>query len=426
MRSPKIPVGVTSGTLRLGNDDEIAMARTLVTFANKSSADTGRRVARAARTRAEKGKFNGGVRRFGRGVRTGETRVKRVRDRETGDVRNVEVDVLDMNAICEDEAAQIRKAVDDLLNGVSFAQVFAALKASGVKPVMAAQWSEKSFRQTLISPHVAGLAVYNGTSSDLPGGAQEPNTERLYPAEWSAIVPEEKWRAVRRLLSAPERRTSPGNTPKWLGSLIYLCGACEEEQRRDGVKDVKPATLVVGKSGKGRHPAYVCRESRHLARVAKPLDDFVEKVVIERLSRADAVDLLRADTSDKVDTAALHEESLLLGRRKDEAAALFASGAIDAAQLTVISGDAQRRLGEIDRLLSRVAQRDPLADIAGRPDAKEVWDSRDVGQQRAILRELVTVTVLPAKAGRPPGLKPGEPYFDPRKVRIEPRREPKP
>jgi DNA invertase Pin-like site-specific DNA recombinase len=50
----------TTGSLRLDNDADIAMARVMVAMANKSSADTARRVARAAKQRAAEGKWNGG------------------------------------------------------------------------------------------------------------------------------------------------------------------------------------------------------------------------------------------------------------------------------------------------------------------------------------------------------------------------------
>jgi hypothetical protein len=34
--------------------------------------------------------------------------------------------------------------------------------------------------------------------------------------------------ALITLFSDPARKTSPGNTPKWLGSLIYRCGDCND------------------------------------------------------------------------------------------------------------------------------------------------------------------------------------------------------
>jgi site-specific DNA recombinase len=50
----------TTGSLRLDNDSEIAMARVLVAMANTSSADTSRRVARASKQQALDGKWHGG------------------------------------------------------------------------------------------------------------------------------------------------------------------------------------------------------------------------------------------------------------------------------------------------------------------------------------------------------------------------------
>ena len=49
----------TTGSLRLDNDSDIAMARVLVAMANKSSADTARRVARASKQQALDGKWHG-------------------------------------------------------------------------------------------------------------------------------------------------------------------------------------------------------------------------------------------------------------------------------------------------------------------------------------------------------------------------------
>lgn len=444
MRSPKIPVRVVTGSLRLENDDDIAMARTLTAFANKSSSDTGRRVARTARSRAEAGRFGGGVRRFGRGVPTGQKRLKRVRDRETGEVTEVEVDVLDMNQVREDEAEQVEKAADDLLDGVSFRQVFRNLVESGVKPVKAEHWSERSLRQILLSPHIAGLASYSGTSvdewddhddEDEEEDEQEEPTEReplLYPAQWPEIISEEKWRAVSALLKDPSRRTTTGPAPKWLGSLIYICGKCRDEFNEE-------ATLTMGKGGPGkkkddeareageeddtpkkkrRAPTYVCPRHFHLAHKAKELDEFVEKAIIARLSQPDTVDLLHQNEKLPDDEVVrLRAELVTLSGRKKTAARQFADGVIDGQQLAVISTTVRDRTAEINNELRQSETHSSLTDIAGRSDAAEVWETRSMDQRRDILRELFTVTILPA-------VHPGARGFDPERVVIEPKREP--
>lgn len=54
-----------TGSLRLDTDSDVAMARVLVAMANKSSADTARRVARAAKQQAIEGSWHGGRVPFG-------------------------------------------------------------------------------------------------------------------------------------------------------------------------------------------------------------------------------------------------------------------------------------------------------------------------------------------------------------------------
>lgn len=70
----------------------------------------------------------------------------------------------------------------------------------------------------------------------------------------------------------------------------------------------------------------------------------------------------------------------------------------------------QQRLDDIEARLRAAAGRDPLADIAGQPDADEIWQRLDLGRQRAILDALLVVTVLPKRRRRPPA----EGHIDPR------------
>ena len=44
-----------------------------------------------------------------------------------------------------------------------------------------------------------------------------------------------------------------------------------------------------------------------------------------------------------------------------------------------------------------------------------------VDRQRAIVRALADVVILPSPRGRPAGWKPGQPYFRPETIRITPK-----
>jgi hypothetical protein len=63
-----------------------------------------------------------------------------------------------------------------------------------------------------------------------------------------------------------------------------------------------------------------------------------------------------------------------------------------------------------------------LAGVADAPDPARVWAGLDLSRRRAIIDVLATVTILPARRGRRPGWQPGQTYFDPTTVRVEPKR----
>jgi site-specific DNA recombinase len=370
-RRPRIPVESVTGSLRLANDADVSMARVMVAIANKSSRDTARRVSRARLRQAEEGHpRHGGLRPFGY---------------EPGGL-----------VIRESEAIEIRRAADAILAGVSLRQVTADLRRRGVQTVTGVPWSTGTWKDILLRPRNAGLVVYAG---EIVEGVT---------AAWQAILPRETWEAVVSVLTDPNRRTSPGNTPRWLGSLIYRCGhpACF------GLDP--PSTLRVGTSGKRPQPAYRCFTHAHLTRVARPLDAYVSEVLCARLSRSDVADLLPPQQQpEPMDTQQLATQANALRERIREAQDLWESGVLSAVDLKTRHARLSGQLAVVQAQLRTTAGHSPVADLAGRKDAAEVWTGLDLGRRRAILETLAVVSVLPM--ARPPGRAP----FDPTSVRVE-------
>jgi DNA invertase Pin-like site-specific DNA recombinase len=343
--SPCIPVESVTGSLRLATDADISMARVMVAMANKSSRDTGRRVSAARRRKAFAGEFGGGVRPFG-----------------------FEPDGI---TVRPSEATEIVKWADAILAGVSLRQILLDIRTRKVPTVTGAPWSSRTVRDILMRARNAGLAVHKGAV--------------VGQAPWPPIMPEDTWRAVCAMLTDPARRQSPGNTPRWLGSLLYRCGICGDICRVHAVRAV---------GGQ-----YRCQGSPHLARSAVRVDEFVTEVVTSRLARSDAADLLTPPAS-KVDNADLRREAAALRELLDEQARLHARGVIDSRQLAAGSAELRSRLARVEGQLADGAARDPLDGIAGRTDAARVWAGLDLGRRRAILASLVTVTLLSARPGR--------------------------
>lgn len=343
----------------------------------------GERVAESRERRALAGEYSGGSRRpFGWGVATGVMR--RVRDKKTGESRDVEV--IDYTKHHQAEAAEIRRWRDELLAGVDQAAVIRDIPMPTVTGNP--KWNSRSFWQVLLSPRTSGHSVYKG--------------EIAKRDAWAAILSDDEREALRSIHTDPTRKTTPGNKPRWQGSLYYRCGACA-----DGT------TMTVRYTSRGT-AVYRCKAKGHCSRAAVPLDEYVEQFCIARLARPDVADLI-AERPD-VDTAGLRDRVKVLEELKLADADDYADGVIERPQLARITAKRNAELAEINEALKAAAAASPLADFDGVDsidEAAALWDSLSLGRHREILRLLMSVTLYPV--GR------GARGFDPDTVQIEPK-----
>ena len=356
--------------------------------AEYESEHRGERVAIARKRQARHGVYGGGVRPYGWGTDTGRVRSVCVNPKAPAMERVWEDrPVLDMTRHNEAEAAEIRRWADDLLSGVSMNHVLRDLAARGVPTVAmtderlvrrngkAAEhggWNSRTVQQILTHPRTSGHAVYRGEI--VRRNAYEP------------ILPDDVREALLTLFSDPARKTSPGNTPKWLGSLIYRCGRCD-----DGT------TMTVRRNTSGI-PVYRCRKAGHCCWPAERTDRYVENVIVARLSREDVAGLIPHEA--EVDVAALRDELVVCDTRKRGAAQLYARGTIDDAQLETISAELDHRMAEIRADLSAATSHSPLSAFAMTDDARRTWEEElPIGRKREITRILLTVTLPPLGRG---------------------------
>lgn len=361
---PRIPVESVTGSLRLGNDSEITMARVMVAMGNKASRDTSRRVSAARERQAQVGAFGGGQRRYG-----------------------FEPDGI---TVRPREAAEIVKAADALLAGVSLRQITLSLRDRNVPTVTGTQWATGTVADILRRPRNAGLIVYRGE-------IQESAT-----APWEPILERSTWEGVCALLADQKRRTSTGNTPRWLGSLIYRCGApgCQGK-------------MVVQRSQSGK-PQYRCnqRGGGHANRLLAPVDKYVVGALLKWLADPSHI-TVTADATSATDTTALGREADALRAKIAEAGDLWEDGTLSAAEYRERRGRLQTKLDAAEAQLRAGVARSPLDGVLGAEDVAAVWAGLDLGRQRAILRECVQVTIMPET--RPSGSR----GFDEESVLVE-------
>ncbi|WP_285610601.1 recombinase family protein [Actinokineospora globicatena] len=375
---------VKAGYIDLATPSGRMVARQLGAVARFESEHKAERIARARRQGALAGRYLGGRRPFG-----------------------FEPGGMEVRA---EEAVEIIAATEGLLSSAeTLSSLVRSMNARGVLTAFGAQkWTTPALRDVLLRPRNAGLSVYRG--------------EVVGKALWPALVPEDRWRMLVALLTDPGRRVTPGAKPRWLGSGLYVCGACGATEMRVQSGGWSNAKVH------NRAPTYRCGnreavvEGGHFARRAVNLDDFVERLLVARLARPDAVDLLRAPAS-AVDTVDLSARAVELRQRLQQLDDDLDEGRIGRDRWLRRN---ERMRGELDSLsaeLTRASAADPLVGLAGLPDIAAVWfglredrgDGLSLTRRRAILARLATITVL--RAGR--GRRSDGSYFDPAAVGVE-------
>src|SRR5215211_3052953 len=298
--------------------------------------------------------------------------------------------------VVDAEADLLRWAAGQVLAGRALNAIVSDLNARGASTSTGRPWRPTELRRALVRPRNAGLMVHRG--------------QVVGAAGWPAILDEDTWRGVCAVLWDPGRRTNTTVARRWLLSGLARCGVCGDPVRSFSATARRRKTK----------PVYTCRTGKHVIRNAAEVDAFVEAVILERLSRPDARDLLVGDR--RADTASLHLRDAALAERLVELGRLYGDGTIDAPQLQAATAAIRSQREQITAELAAASRGSVLAGVADAPDPAKVWAGLDLSRKRAIIDTLVTVTILPARKGRRPGWQAGESYFDPATVQIDPKR----
>lgn len=291
-----------------------------------------------------------------------------------------------------DRAGDVAAVFDAFLAGVPLGAIARDLNARGRRTLPTKRhpegvaFSPTTLRRMLMSPYYAALLPLPSQDGEQrPYDQRAISRETCVPGRWEPIVTIEQWEEACARLKHPERKTSPGPTRRWLLSGLAVCG-------------VEGCGLPIRAGGgeKGIH-SYRCASMAHFMRRGVPLDEFVERVVIARLSRPDAADLL--DDRERHDVDALRGERRRLETAIRQAGDDEMDGLIDRAERVRLTRRANARLAEIDEKLRAGVDTSALAEIVGSDDVAAAWHGLTLGKKRAILEALATVVVFSVGQG---------------------------
>lgn len=361
---------VVSGRADFSTADGRAVARTIAAWDAAEAERTAERVKRAKDDAVAKGEWRGGRRPFGYES--------------------------DGCTVRPEEASALERAADGIISGRSLASVTRDLNAEGLTTASkkAKPLTPVALRSILLRPRNAGLMEVKG--------------EIVGHAQWPAVIPEDKWLALRGILTDPSRRTQNGSENRWLGSHLFHCGVCGE--------------FVRGATSSGSHRTrrlvYRCKSSRHVNRDLLQTDAYVRAVVAAYLQRPDNLARFPVHDPNHAQVEAKKADLRALRTRRAQLADDYALGLLDGQQVHAATVRLDRLIGEAEQALQAAGQGSALAELVAAEDPGQKFLDALLDRQRAIIDALAVVTIQPAPKGRPKGHVAGTPYFDPAYIQV--------
>ncbi|MFB7548927.1 recombinase family protein [Streptomyces sp. NPDC056154] len=275
---PELVFCTITNDIDLSTSDGRTMARVMVAFANKASADTGRRVARKHRELADSGKNGGGFPPFGWKA-----------DRVTVDPAQAEL---------------ITKAHDALLSGTRLSTITAEWQEKGVrtsrnteKPI-----SRVAMKGILTNPRLAGFRAVKSEKHIGPDG-------KPVMGVWETICTPEKLDAVVAVLDGVKTRYKANklnNNHKYLLSGILRCAEC-------GTRMMANMRASWKEGSKGSRFMYRCPASTDggcgkVSRAGEPVDKFIVTLIHDAEARLKAPEKASVEWSGAARLAEVEQE----------------------------------------------------------------------------------------------------------------------
>lgn len=257
--TPGLIFATLQGDVNLTTADGRTMARVLVAFANKASADTGRRVQRKQLELATEGQL----------VHAGRVPFGWQADGKTADpAARAEILQAHKRLLAGDKLVRIRDDWEerDIVPRDPKGQRHGKDKAS-------AHMSHSTVRRILTNPALAGLKLYRGEILRDEDGAP-------IKGAWETICTAERLEAVQGVLDARQGSWQPSGL-SYLLSGIARCGKCTRPMRGQFSQDRKG----------NKRSVYACNVAPAtggcggVARVAAPVDALIVKLVLEDQAR---------------------------------------------------------------------------------------------------------------------------------------------
>jgi site-specific DNA recombinase len=274
----------------------------------------------------------------------------------------------DRTEVIPEEAAVVVECARRVLQGQSLRSVVAW--ANTVCSTTTGQpWSHKSMKRLLTAPSTAGKREYHG--------------QEVAEGNWTPLLDEQTWLAVRAILRDPAR-ARPGQPARHLLSGFVFCSLC----------GAKMLTHWPKQSGR----QYSCSKPTGCGRLAiagAQLEELVSEALLIRLAGPGLSKALEQVGRQREDQMALLTERDAARARRDEIEVMFSSGLIQQDAFVRMHGPAVAKVQQIQARLDQMNGSSVLAELPdGEAELQGWWNATGLEQRRSVLRSTVERVVI--------------------------------
>lgn len=276
-------------------------------------------------------------------------------------------------AIMLREAGALAEIYDLILSGHrNIAGHLRMLNGRGIRTSLGNTWTkQQQLTAILKNPRYKGIRTYKG--------------EEIREGNWERIVEPDVWQAVYDILADPERRSGLSTGRKYLQVGLSRCGRC-------AVSEVV-STMDTTPSGHSPAAVYRCRTCFGVSRRVKLADDHIESLVVARLARPDAEELLVDQKRPDLDK--LRAEVAAAKERLTSLAVDFAEGELDKDQLKIATARLKSKIKTAKSIMEDANKAQLFRGVTGE-NAKLFLDL-GLDRKRALIDALMTITFNPAR-----------------------------
>ncbi|MFE9206213.1 recombinase family protein [Micromonospora sp. NPDC007230] len=264
----------------------------------------------------------------------------------------------------DEQAAVVREAAKRVAGGEACYSIARDFNARSIPTPRGGEkgWTLSQISRMLQNPGYIGKRVHNG--------------KIVGQADWPAILDDETYAVCRSILTDPRRKTQRDTAVRYLLSGVAVCDVCNGRMRVQ-----KNRT----------HYAYLCADRFCVSVKTTVLEDFVTAVLMARLARPDALDLLNPE-QDANSRAQAEQEAK---EKRAQLAAWYAAAAqnkLTPDGLAAIEGPLLAQIEDAERRAEHVDVPPLVRDLVG-PGVEQRWERLTIGQRREVVALVLDLRV---------------------------------